>query len=88
MPVRHVDGLSRSEFRDYSVSWLKVGIYERIDDAVAHVLRLKYRLGIIDHPYWTIRVYMLVLTKLAAVVAPTGCRGIGSVVSMTEISCR
>ena len=27
----------------------------RIDDAVARVLRLKYRLGLFDNPYWDIR---------------------------------
>lgn len=30
---------------------------ERIDDAVARVLRLKYRLGLFDHPYWDIKKY-------------------------------
>lgn len=29
----------------------------RIDDAVARVLRLKYRLGLFEHPYWDIRKY-------------------------------
>ena len=29
----------------------------RIDDAVARVLRLKYRLGLFDHPYWDIKKY-------------------------------
>lgn len=29
----------------------------RIDDAVARVLRLKYRLGLFDNPYWDIRKY-------------------------------
>jgi len=29
----------------------------RIDDAVARVLRLKYRLGLFDHPYWNIKKY-------------------------------
>lgn len=29
----------------------------RIDDAVARVLRLKYRLGLFKHPYWDIRKY-------------------------------
>ena len=29
----------------------------RIDDAVAHVLRLKYRLGLFEHPYWDISKY-------------------------------
>lgn len=30
---------------------------ERIDDAVARVLRLKYRLGLFDHPYWDSKKY-------------------------------
>lgn len=29
----------------------------RIDDAVARVLRLKYRLGLFENPYWDIRKY-------------------------------
>ena len=29
----------------------------RIDDAVARVLRLKYRLGLFDNPYWDVRDY-------------------------------
>ncbi len=29
----------------------------RIDDAVSRVLRLKYRLGLFDNPYWDIRKY-------------------------------
>ena len=29
----------------------------RIDDAVARVLRLKYRLGLFEHPYWGIQEY-------------------------------
>lgn len=29
----------------------------RINDAVARVLRLKYRLGLFDHPYWDIQKY-------------------------------
>lgn len=29
----------------------------RIDDAVRRVLRLKYRLGLFEHPYWDIRPY-------------------------------
>ncbi len=29
----------------------------RIDDAVARVLRLKYRLGLFEHPHWDIRKY-------------------------------
>ncbi|CCY92003.1 glycosyl hydrolase family 3 N-terminal domain protein [Bacteroides sp. CAG:1076] len=29
----------------------------RIDDAVARVLRLKYRLGLFDNPYWDIKKY-------------------------------
>ena len=29
----------------------------RIDDAVARVLRLKYRLGLFDNPYWNVRDY-------------------------------
>ena len=30
---------------------------QRIDDAVARVLRLKYRLGLFEHPYWDIKKY-------------------------------
>ena len=30
----------------------------RIDDAVARVLRLKYRLGLFDNPYWDIKKYV------------------------------
>ena len=29
----------------------------RIDDAVARVLRLKYRLGLFENPYWDIKEY-------------------------------
>jgi beta-glucosidase len=29
----------------------------RIDDAVARVLRLKYRLGLFENPYWDIKKY-------------------------------
>lgn len=50
----------------YEVSfctWLKELVEEgevpmsRIDDAVRRVLRLKYRLGLFEHPYWNIEEY-------------------------------
>lgn len=50
----------------YEVSfctWLKELVEEgevpitRIDDAVRRVLRLKYRLGLFEHPYWDIKEY-------------------------------
>lgn len=42
---------------------------ERIDDAVARVLRLKYRLGLFDHPYWDIKKYDKFGSKEFAAVA-------------------
>ena len=52
---------------------------ERIDDAVARVLRLKYRLGLFDNPYWDIKsTTSSVLRNLRPL--PSGCRGIGSVI--------
>ena len=52
---------------------------ERIDDAVARVLRLKYRLGLFDHPYWDIKKYDKFGSKGICSCCPAGCRGIGSV---------
>ena len=42
---------------------------ERIDDAVARVLRLKYRLGLFDNPYWDIKKYDKFGSKEFAAVA-------------------
>lgn len=46
-------------FRNYLKELVQEGEVpmSRIDDAVARVLRLKYRLGLFEHPYWDIRKY-------------------------------
>ncbi len=41
----------------------------RIDDAVARILRLKYRLGLFDNPYWNIKKYDQFASAESAAIA-------------------
>ena len=57
---------------DYKAKFEEAGItyfYTLIDDAVARVLRLKYRLGLFDNPYWDIKKYDKFGSKEFAAVA-------------------
>ena len=58
-------------FCDYLKELIEEGevSMERINDAVARVLRLKYRLGLFDHPYWDIKKYDKLGSKEFAAVA-------------------